>query len=190
MMAGLWRLETELEGTRHSPKLLHFTEAGKTAFVEWISAHYQEMNAPGFSGRLRGLWAKMEGYVFRLALILQLARYAAGEAQGEEVDEVSAYGAAALMDYFKSHTRRVYAEFHSSKEDKALWSIYTYLDRQPKRQGSIRDLVRSGVGGIKNTQAANEKLELLKRRGLGDFIEIHYLSGQRGDGFALLRKDG
>ncbi len=95
--------------------------------------------------------------------------------------------AAAPMDYFKSHTQRVYAEFHSSEEDRALKSIYTYLDRQPKWQGSIRDLVRSGVRGIKDTRNARERLELLKRRGLGDFIEIHYLSGQRGGGFALLQ---
>lgn len=95
-----------------------FTDDGRETFIEWVNSHHKELTDPLFPENLRGPWAKMEGYCARLALILQECRYVAGEASSEEMDEISVENAAALIDYFKSHARKVYSRLHVTREDK------------------------------------------------------------------------
>jgi hypothetical protein len=64
-----------------------FTPAGKSAFVRWVTGHYEEMER--VETRLRGPWAKLEAYVARLALVIQEIRFVVGEARGEDVDDES-----------------------------------------------------------------------------------------------------
>ena len=77
------------------------------------------MASPGFPYVLGGPWAKLCGYGARLALILHLSRVACGVVElNGEVDEVSMKGAVALVDYFKSHARRVYRLIPVSLQEK------------------------------------------------------------------------
>jgi hypothetical protein len=60
-------------------------------------------------GPLVGTLSKLRGYCARLALILQLLRWACGEGPADVVDEVSMRGAIELAHYFASHAERVQA---------------------------------------------------------------------------------
>jgi hypothetical protein len=65
---------------------------------------------------LAGTWAKLKGYCARLALIVQLLRWACGEAAETEVDDVSMRGGVTLTHYFASHAERVRAAMGSRSE--------------------------------------------------------------------------
>ena len=60
-------------------------------------------------GSLAGTWSKLKSYCLRLALVLQLLRWACGEAKENEIDDVSMTGAVTLTHYFASHAERVSA---------------------------------------------------------------------------------
>jgi hypothetical protein len=166
---------------RFIPEALHFTDSGKKAFRDWIDDHHSQMNESAFEYRLRGPWAKMEGYFGRLALILQMVACAFGEAASEDVDEVSAAGAAELIDYFKSHAEKVYTSLRATKEDKQLTALLQYLKRHGGK-ASIRDLSRSQHLDKKD---CTDLLTELGKQGFGKLTSVDYPSGQQGDGFEL-----
>ena len=185
VLTRLWQLQPETtEAGQVQPKVLQFSKNGRAAFREWISSHYDELNDPTFSPMLRGPWAKLEGYVARFALILHLLRQAA-ETTGPEVDEISVYGAAALADYFKAHARRAYGLLNATALEKQAAAVLEYLERQPGRRISLRDLVRSGAGKIRDAKGAKAALEYLQNQGAGEVVTLSYTSGQNGEGFEL-----
>jgi hypothetical protein len=182
----LWNLEPAVTDDEHAhPKVLHFSPAGRTAFTGWVSDHFNEMNHPEFSPRLRGPWAKLEGYAVRFALILHLLRQAAGETASVRIDEVSVLGASALVGYFKNHARRAYGSLHSTPLEKQVAAVSEYLKRQPGQRISLRDLLRSGAGKLRDAKGMRVVLEHMQAQGQGRFIEITYPSGQKGEGFEL-----
>lgn len=76
----------------------------------------EEVLVPGFPARLEGVWSKLRGYLARLSLVLAACRCADGAAQAspsareERVEREDVEATALLLDYFKAHARRVYAE--------------------------------------------------------------------------------
>ena len=93
----LWELEPHADANGNFvPKRLSWTTDGKREWVDFETKHFREINDPSFPNRLRGTWAKMEGYCARFALIIHLCRYVAGEVQGESIDEVSVKAAGRL----------------------------------------------------------------------------------------------
>ncbi len=111
----LWALD---EVSPQVPRVVPLTSQGREAFIAFAIELYGELADPDFPEHLRGPFAKLEGYGARLALLLQLCRLACEETLGEAVDAHSVLGAAALVHYFKSHARRVYARLHATPEDR------------------------------------------------------------------------
>ena len=73
---------------------------------------------------LAAAWSKLEAYTARFALIFQLLSWAAGEADGEAVDQTSMESAITLSDWFGGEARRVYGLFAEREEigTNASWS--------------------------------------------------------------------
>lgn len=73
----------------------------------WRLAH--ELNNPDIpdNPELRGVWSKLVGYGARIALIVQLLRWACGEAQCDRVDATSMQASADIVEWLKSHARKV-----------------------------------------------------------------------------------
>src|SRR5262249_31085757 len=137
-------------------------------FIGWANEHYAETNERTFPENLRGPWAKMEGYCARLALIVQLCRWAAGEVLDEDVDRKSVAGAAALIEYFKSHARRVYTRLPSTEEDRHVAAAVEWIRKRPNGVASLRDVLRNGVGGVKSKREAIALFAELEIRGYGE----------------------
>ena len=123
---GLWTL---LEVPTQDPQVVAFTRSGRQTFVECANALYVELTDPDCPEMMRGPLAKLEGYGARFALLLQLCRCVCGDAHGEHVDEGSVLGAAALVDYFKSHARRVYSRALDMMSVKAMPGLLRQLER-------------------------------------------------------------
>lgn len=152
------------------PKLIRFEPEAKRVWVEFISDHYREQEDPSFPDSLRGPWAKMEGYAARLALIIHMLRYVCDETPQEDIDAKSMCAAADLIDYFKSHTRRVYSELRSTPDDKKAEGTLSWIQ---SKGGTVtaRDLQRNHVAGVKKSSEAKSLLKDLAERGHGTVTE-------------------
>ena len=118
------------------PVRIHFAPDAKEAAKQAINSLGDEMYSPGFPARLKGPWSKLEAYFARLCLILATTRAAdMNTAERVEVEDVLA--AVALLDYFKSHARRVYVGLHGEHQDERLAAdIKTFLE---ERGGYFKD---------------------------------------------------
>ena len=98
------------------PKQVPFSFEAKRIFSDLINALNEETAEPGFPARLEGVWAKMRGYMVRLALLMCLCRCAEEnvKAEDEEISATDLLKANALLDYFKHHAMRVYAELREA----------------------------------------------------------------------------
>lgn len=166
------------------PKVVFFTDAAKRIRAEFYTSHNAELGHPDFPEHLRGAWAKFRSYFPRLALTLHMLRFACGETTGENVDEVSTVGAAALIDYFKSHAERVYRQLRVRPDDKRAAALERWI-RNHGGTCTARDVVRNEVAGIKRTSDASAALRDLQDRGKGRLT-----SGRRdGVGFVLATEE-
>ena len=165
LMERLWSLQSGLdEPGICTPRVVRFTPAGRAAFVEWIEEHFAKSG--NVTESLRGPWAKMQGQLVRIALILQEARYVAGEAESEDVDEYSVWSAASLTFYFKSHARRVYDRLHAGKEEKAVLRARDWIKRHGG-QVTLREIYHRHIAGIRTQKDAKTLLAALVEYGYG-----------------------
>ncbi len=106
-------LQPDAETKRPKPHVAVLTSDGQSAWCECHADHVAEMNGDGFPPNLRGPWSKLREYAGRLCLILALLDHASKPNVDHiaipEVDRDVVDRAWRLIDYFKSHARRVYA---------------------------------------------------------------------------------
>jgi len=108
----------------------------------------------------------MEGYAARLALILQYLRWVCGEADDKHVDEVSMSGAGDLIDYFKSHAKRIYDRLKATPEDRRVLSALEWI-RKRGGKSSARDFLTHKVSGVKKAKDVRELFKDITDRGWG-----------------------
>jgi Protein of unknown function (DUF3987) len=159
--------------------VVHMTSEARAAFVEWVASHYQELAAGDLLPALRGPWAKLEGYCARFALILHLAARVCGEEGVDvEIDARSILGAAALVDYFKSHAAVVYGRLHASPNARRVEMARAWIARHGG-EVTLRDLYRYKVAGCETPRLAAELLDLLVEHGVGSLAEESPAGGGR-----------
>jgi hypothetical protein len=111
------------------PRVATFTPAAKEAFIEAYDSLCEEIESPDLPQHLKGPWSKMRSYVARIALIIGMVRLAEFTSSREGafcdlirsepiIGEEDVKAAIALVNYFKGHARRVYAEFHNDKKER------------------------------------------------------------------------
>jgi hypothetical protein len=164
----LWALEpTSDENGQLEPVVIPFSPLGKHVWRSWITEHCVQQEEFELQDSLRGAWAKMPGYAARLALVLQMCRWACAEAVSDAVDETSMAGAAQLIEYFKAHVRRVYQYMGITPEDKRISAAVSWIGRQWGLHATARELVTYHVGGVKTSDEAKALLWELHERGYG-----------------------
>ena len=166
--------------------MVTFTPTGRQTFVACANALYAELADPDCPEMIRGPLAKLEGYGARFALLLHLCRWVCGEAQGEHVDESSVLGAAALVEYFKSHARRVYSHLQARPDDQRVARVIRWIQGHGG-ECTLRDLLRGNVGGCKRRQEAETLLQELVDRGLGQLRDVPVPGGRIQTRFSLHR---
>jgi hypothetical protein len=125
-------LALPMPGDEHGdpdPVRVEFSLDAKTVFVEVVNGLREEMELPGFPERLKGPWSKLESYLARLCLILAMARAVQGVKGDAQVEAEDVLKAAAILDYFKNHARRVYVGLHGeSSIDRLAADVARFLD--------------------------------------------------------------
>jgi len=180
VLAGLWQLEAVSApevGQGSRPVVMTLTSDGRAAFVCSVNALYAQLADPALADLLRGPYAKLEGYAARLALILQLCRLVAGEADHDAVDARSVTAATALIEYFKAHMNRVYTHLWSTRADQRAETAIRWI----QAHGGVctgRDLQRHRVAGLTRASQAEKLLRDLVDLGQGELRERRLPSGR------------
>jgi hypothetical protein len=89
-----------------SPEVLKFTPEAKKVLFEWQKANTDQCNKAE-NEALSGIFSKMDMYVLRLALILEMMRFACDESDKQAVSIEAVQGAVKLVEYFKSSAVKV-----------------------------------------------------------------------------------
>ena len=110
-LAGL-ALATDEYGDPN-PRPLRLSPEARSLFAEALDFSGAEVLEPGFPARLEGVWSKLRGYLARLSLILAVCRCANAGVREERIEREDVEAAAKLLEYFKVHAKRVYAELRA-----------------------------------------------------------------------------
>ena len=156
----LYELEQSADGDGECrPVLVHMTAEAKVVWTTYYNDHALEQ--ADLTGDLSAAWSKLEESAARLALIVHLVRYAAGNVGDKfRLDEASMTAGVKLANWFKGETRRVYAMMDESAADQDQRRLIEWLDR---KGGSATDrAVRQGCRWIQDTGAADAAWQLAK----------------------------
>ena len=155
----------ENEGIR-LPRVVRFTGEAR---AEWIGV----VRRPRGGGRRRDLprtpkgpWSKLRSYAARLALTVHFLRLVCGEVDAEDVDAESVRRAIRLVDYFKSHTRKVHRQLERTPEEKRAEAVLVWVHKHDGRC-TARQLQRNNVVGITRQSEAKRMIVELVDRGHG-----------------------
>jgi hypothetical protein len=135
------------------PGTVPMTKEAWEVFKELADELSEEAHALGFPRRLRSTWSKLEAYLVRLALILALSRVV-GSNEREQVEPRDVLAASVVLNYFKAHARRVFAELHGlAPMDSLAAALRDFLeDRDGRWEGTATELLKalsgSGAGGL------------------------------------------
>jgi hypothetical protein len=135
------------------PQMVSLSEAARECFREGVDEIRSEMELPSFSERLSWVWSKLEAHLARFSLIVGICRVVeSGPGTPERIDADDVLRASALLGYFKSHARRVYARLYGEDRGERLAED---LARFLHRLGGIW----SGGHGDRFLRRAGERLQ-------------------------------
>ncbi len=145
-----------------TPISVGLTPKAKSVWVAFCDSHADELVE--LTGDLAAAWSKLEAYAARLALVVHFVRSFNRDPTLEsedEVDEISIAAAIRLVEWFKRETRRVYAMFAESDEDRERRRLLEWIDRQGGVVTSRE--VQMGYRRLRSSGAAEAALESLVR---------------------------
>lgn len=90
------------------PEILRFTPEAKELLFEWQRELTDQSNKPE-NEAISGINAKIEMYAVRLALILEMLRYACNEGNKQAIGMEAVQGALKLVEYFKNTAVKVHS---------------------------------------------------------------------------------
>ncbi len=139
---SLWNLDPSDDPIKLSP-------AAKEKWVAWVNSHRKETPRDN----LRPFWSKCEGYCARLARVLYLARRACNETKSIMIDPLSVTGAVKLIDYFKSHARRVFRAMADQSDKGRIGNALRWIR---KHSGTVTARKAKQYGLCKDTEEVTQ----------------------------------
>ena len=88
------------------PTKLPFSQKARKLLYCWQHKNTDLCNSE-MDEVLVGVYSKLDIYIIRFSLILQLSRWACGESSKEEIDCTSVEGAISIAEYFRTTAQRV-----------------------------------------------------------------------------------
>lgn len=151
------------------PVALPLSPEAKAKFVRFFDANNREQSLLGED--LSAAWSKLEAYAPRLALLIQLVRWAAeGDtpATTDAVDEQSMEAAIVLVKWFANEAKRVYALLGNGDDSEETQRRQQAIEAVQAHGGriTVRGLMRSRAG-FKSADDAEKTLNALVASGLG-----------------------
>lgn len=147
------------------------TPEAKAAIVRFVNEHGEE--AWRLPDELAATWSKLEGYAFRLALVLHMARWAADETERLQRITIGAESIQAgvqLARWFAGEARRIHQLLGATAEEHARMELSAWIER---RGGvvTLRDLTHGLRAYRSKPGLAKLHLDGLEAEGLGVWEE-------------------
>lgn len=155
--AKVFETLTELEAA--NPRQLRFSPDAQELFYEWLDELEHKLRGNDLHPAMVAHLSKYRSLMPSLALLFELADWAAGHGGGESVSLAHTQQAAAWCEYLESHARRVYScvvspamraarELAQKIKNRVLPEIFTSRDvyRSQWMALSTPDLVESAIG--------------------------------------------
>jgi len=165
-----------------NPALVTLTPEAKALWVEAYNETMLERDTR-VPDTLRGPWSKFPSQAARLALIIHLTRWVNNETTSGPVDEKSMAMAWRLVEYFKSHTRKVYAQLRESPEDRRIRKVLEWMKKRKKQSVTARELQMARL--CKTSTEAQEILNTMVKRCLGYYENKAQGRGRKAEKFVL-----
>ncbi len=153
------------------PIALPLSPDAKARFVRFFNAHNREQSLLGDD--LSAAWSKLEAYAPRLALLIQLVRWAAEldtSATPSAVDDASMEAAIVLVKWFANEAKRVYATLggHDDSEESRRRRLTIEAAQEHGGRITARVLMRCRAEFSKSgADVAEQTLNALVAAGLG-----------------------
>lgn len=160
-----------------APYSLSLSRDAKDLWVQFHNEHSAEQAL--LAGDLAAAWSKLTGYAPRLALIWELAAWAAAPEDHAliQVDVSAMQAAIQLVRWFSCETRRIYGLLDESTDEREVRELVEYIHRRGG-QVTARDLVRGPARYRNELDLAEADLRRLASGGLGDLVSR--APGERG----------
>jgi hypothetical protein len=107
---------TDDEGNA-TPYVLKFTPQARAVLNKWIKANTDLINEAE-TENIAGLYTKLEVYLIRLSLILQMLDYATGESERVHIEAGTVERAILLIEYFRQTGLKVHGILNSTPYDR------------------------------------------------------------------------
>lgn len=154
-----------------SPEILKFTPEAKVVLFEWQKVNTDQCNDEE-NEALSGIFSKMDMYVLRLALIIEMMRFACKESNKQAVSIESVQGAIKLVEYFKSSAVKVHFILSNvsplDKHPADKQALYNALSDTFTTDMGLQIAARLGVAERTLKYFLNEK-ELFTRISRGEY---------------------
>lgn len=173
IISNLLSLNIEYDDTFNPiPSVIRFTKEAKECLYKWQSAISVICN-DSEDDLISGVYSKLEMYVARLALILELLKWACKESDLNSISIDSVNGAIKLVEYFKASILKVYSIISNvnplDKLSQKWQKLYANLpDRfttaeglqlaKPIPERTFKDFLKNKELFIKKDQGLYEKL--------------------------------
>ena len=127
-------------------EILQFAPDAKSRLYEWQRENTDDCNRAE-NDVLKGIYNKFDFHAIRFCLILQLVRWACGEADKKEIDLVSVENAVSLVNYFKMTARRVQGIISEMTLTEQQRVVVAALPKVFTTEEGIRIAVENGMPG-------------------------------------------
>ncbi|KSU78475.1 Protein of unknown function [Fictibacillus enclensis] len=111
------------------PTLVKLSDKAKFAYTMWYDNTEEETEKAGFPEALKGVWKKLKGLHPRILLIMHILKWADNYKmvnKGLVEDELVIF-TNYIMDYFKSHAKKVFQFTQSNMQDKNAIKLMEYV---------------------------------------------------------------
>ncbi len=113
------------------PTVLRFSADARKRIYQW-QHHNTDLCNSEFDERVGGIYSKLEIYVSRFALVLQLIRWAFAEGSKTAIDTESVEGAISIVEYFRANVIRVVDYLYGCESDKLSEAQQALLNALPE----------------------------------------------------------
>lgn len=165
--------------------ILELSIGANEVWEKWIKDHYAEIES-GLPMNLDETWHKLTSYLHRIALNLELLKYANSKDFPANISQDSMEKSVRLISFFKAHAIKVQRAIVSNQSRKKIENLIDWMIRYAESKGdgastefTPRMLLSAKVGGIKTSDEAKGLLELLASSKKGQFIQKNTTS-ERG----------
>ena len=133
-----WRLDFGKDSNDSPPPIdLALTSEARNKWISYYNDHAEKQAS--MTGPLAAAYSKLEAIAARLALIVQLVRWATDAAAGEAVDAQSMTNGIAIARWFAHEAERVYSVLGESDEQRDQRRLAEWVDRRGGR-ATARDV--------------------------------------------------